>query len=188
MPILQAQSETDVPRYLGARQPDTTRLRTWEITGTSHVDANVLASVLGCSTQVNSGPEIYVMDAALASLNSWIENPADAPAKAARIETDSNGTIARDADGNARGGLRTPQLNVPVATLSGEGGSGPGFCAIAGVTKPFSLAKVTSLYGSKDAYLEQFGAAMNGTIAKGFLLKADGPAMTKAAAASWPTN
>lgn len=187
VPILQVQSETDVPKYLAARQSDTPRLRTWEIAGTSHVDANVLGSALGCTTPVNSGPEIYVMDTALAALNHWIQDPSSAPAKAGRIAVDANGVIRRDDHGNALGGIRTPQLDVPVATLSGEGGTGSGFCKIAGVTVPFSLAEVTSLYGSKSAYLAKFDASMNSAIAKGFLLQADATAMHDAASSGWPS-
>lgn len=187
VPILQVQSETDVPRYVKARQADAAHLRTWEIAGTAHVDANVLASALGCTTPVNSGPEIYVMAAALRALNTWITDPDSAPPKAARIDTGPDGAIRRDEHGNALGGVRTPQLDVPVATLSGEGGTGPGFCTIAGVTKPFSLAEVTSLYGSKDAYLAKFDASMADAITKRFLLQDDATAMRDAARSGWPT-
>lgn len=188
VPVMQVQSETDVPRYLDARQDDGAHIRTWEIAGTAHVDENVLANAMGCTTPPNSGPEIHVMAAALSELQTWIEEPTAAPPKAARIEVDAKGTITRDSHGNALGGLRTPQLDVPIATLSGEGGTGPDFCRIAGVTVPFSLAEATSLYGSKDAYLDEFKVSMNATIGKGFLLQADAPAMLDAAAAAWPTS
>ncbi len=185
VPLMQVQSETDVPKYLPARQDDSARVRTWEIAGTSHVDANVLASALGCTTPVNSGPEIYVMDAAVAALNTWVVHPSKAPPRADRIEVDHNGVIKRDAHGNALGGVRTPQLDVPIATLSGEGGQGSGFCKIAGVTKAFGPAELTSLYGSKDAYLSKFDASMSDAIHKGFLLQADASAMHDAAAKAW---
>ncbi|MBS1849073.1 MAG: hypothetical protein JST73_12425 [Actinobacteria bacterium] len=188
VPVLQVQSETDVPKYLTARQRDTAHVRTWEIAGTSHVDANVLANAMGCTSPVNSGPEVYVMDAALSALNTWMGNSADVPPTAPRIEVAADGSIERDADGNAKGGIRTPQLDVPIATLSGEGGTGPDFCKIAGTTKPFSGAKAVSLYGSKDAYMTKFDAAMADAIHKGFLLQADATAMDAAAAAAWPTS
>ena len=187
-PVMLVQSETDVPKYASARQPDTAHIRTWEIAGTSHVDNKVLGSALGCSTKVNDGPEVYVMDAALAGLNIWMANPDKAPPTAPRIELDAKGAIVRDANGNALGGLRTPQLDVPLATLSGEGGAGSGFCAIAGTTTPFSPAKVATLYGSKASFLEKFDAAANRTIAKGYLLKSDLPEMHAEAAKNYPMS
>ena len=186
-PVMLVQSETDVPRYASARQPDTAYIRTWEIAGTSHVDNKVLGSALGCSTKVNDGPEVYVMDAALAGLNSWMANPDKAPPTAPRIKLDAKGVIVRDANGNALGGLRTPQLDVPIATLSGEGGAGNGFCAIAGTTIPFSAAKVATLYGSKDAYLKKFDTVAERTIAKGYLVKSDLPEMQAEAVKNYPT-
>ncbi len=188
VPVLQVQSETDVPMYLKSRQADSTNIRTWEITGTAHVDANVLASALGCSTPVNSGPEIYVMDAALNALNTWITNPAHPPTKAPRITVNANGKIQRDAHGNALGGIRTPQLDVPIATLSGEGGQGSGFCTIAGITKTFPLATATDLYGSKAKYLAAFDTSMQRAIKRGFLLEADATDMHDAASKAWPTS
>lgn len=188
VPIFQVQAETDVPGYLEARQDDTPMVRTWEIAGTAHVDANVLASALGCSTPVNSGPQIYVMNAVLDTLNAWVHDHTKAPPAAARIEIHANGDIARDVHGNALGGVRTPQLDVPLATLSGEGGQGSGFCRIAGVTTPFTLAQVTELYGSKDEFLTDFDASMQGAVRGGFLLGADAPTMRSEAAAAWPTD
>jgi hypothetical protein len=51
-----------------------------------------------------------------------------------------------DATGNVEGGIRTPAVDVPVATLSGLGQSGSSFCFLFGTTVPFSAAKLAALY------------------------------------------
>lgn len=186
VPVLQVLAETDVELYLPARQDDTDIVRTWEIAGTAHVDSNVIASTLTCDAPVNSGPQIHVMAAALDALHTWVEDPSTPPPTAPRIDVDDTGVVVRDANGNAVGGIRTPHLDVPAATLSGMGGSGPGFCMIAGTTSPFESEKLNSLYGSRDKYLEKFEASMNDAISRGFLLVADAPTMLGGASANWP--
>jgi Alpha/beta hydrolase domain len=154
-PIIVVNTETDVIGGSllgthGARQPDTDRLRTWEIPGTSHADAylvkvagmdsgsvkpQVLAAALAPSTDFagtklskpmnfNPAPH-YVVEAALRSLDRWIAKQ-KAPPKAKPIqlsEAKSTGdvpTLAVDTHGNALGGIRTPWLDVPTALFSGK--------------------------------------------------------------------
>jgi hypothetical protein len=86
------------------------------------------------------------------NMYQWIEQGVPMP-KAPRIKRDPKATdgIARDANGNALGGLRTPWVDVPDATyLSKISQMDP----LRAGMRPFSEEKMRSLYGSRKHYLE----------------------------------
>ena len=120
-----SQTQTDLIElgYAPARQPNTAKIRTWEIAGTAHADAYTVgaaASILGCTTPVNSGPQHNVVQAAFTAFDKWVDNgtppPSPPPFKLSSTEPP---TLALDAHGNVIGGVRTPAVDVPVSTLSG---------------------------------------------------------------------
>jgi hypothetical protein len=158
-PVMVVESETDIPRYAPARQDDSAHFRSWEIAGTSHADLYMLgpasAGVLGCTLPPNSGPQHFVMHTALRDLRTWMRSPWKLPPSSPRIQLDSTGGVARDVFGNALGGIRTPQLDVPAATYSGFGNS-PGLCTLFGTTTPFTPARLAGIYGDKSTYLTYY--------------------------------
>ncbi len=194
VPVMTVQSETDVlgSGWLAARQADAGNLRLWEIAGVAHADQYIsdFGAPLGqrdlpnfkgfpCDKPYNDGPHHYVFNAALDGLNRWVAKD-KAPPAAPRLEvTGPPETAARDAFGNALGGIRTPQLDVPVATLSGIGNTsaaGP-FCGLFGVTTPFSPAQLAALYPTPKAFDKPFAAATRSAVKAGFLLQADARAL-----------
>jgi hypothetical protein len=181
-PVLIVEAEGDLIGrldYLPARQDDTDTVRLWEMAGTAHADlhtAGDIGAFLGCPEPINSGPAHYILNAALRRLDAWVATGA-VPGAAPRIEVDANGAILRDQHGNARGGIRTPPVDVPVATLSGEPQAGPVICSLFGSTKAFDLATLAAVHGSREAYLARFAAALDEAIAAGFLLEDDRAAM-----------
>ncbi len=158
-PVLVLEAETDVPRYAPARQADSATFRSWEVAGTSHADLYMLgpasAGILGCTLPVNSGPHHYIFHTALRDLRRWMIKPWRLPPTSPRVALDIAGNVARNQDGNAIGGIRTPQLDEPVATLSGFGNS-PGLCGLFGTTVPFTRSQLISRYGNVDQYRLQF--------------------------------
>jgi Alpha/beta hydrolase domain len=181
VPVMVFETETDVGpvlRYATARQPDNRRLRIWEVAGTAHADAYLLGAAGGSlcpGSEVNSGPQHYVANAAMAALLRWVED-GKAPPRAPRIRTtgDDGTTIVRDEHGIAVGGIRTPSVDAPVAVLSGESQvqSAP-LCAIFGSTTPLDAATLSSLYPTKEAYLRAFDKALDRAIDEGFVRRAD---------------
>lgn len=194
VPVLQVMTETDLyalaatsnnfaTPFPPARQPDSEWLRTWEIAGTAHADGDYLRllSIQGkrqfpgflelgaVSLAANNGPQKYVMRSALRALQTWVIDGV-APANFDVIEV-TNGAIVRDPQGNARGGLRTPQVDVPVAVLSGEGAQ------TIGKTVPFTNDVLVALYGTPAAYQRSFAAAVDRAIAAGAFLDADAPSI-----------
>ena len=127
VPVFVFETETDLGPLLDygpARQPDTDRIRTWEVAGTAHADAYVVggfARLLGCDFMVNEGPQHFVAKAALVALNRWMTEGSLPPtAPPLQLSRPDPPELARDHLGNAIGGVRTPDVDVPVAALSGE--------------------------------------------------------------------
>jgi hypothetical protein len=197
-PVLQFQTETDLfgLGFYPARQADTRRLRTWEVAGTSHVDqfeldyqvealtggtaTHIPGFPPGCAT-VNDGPQHDVLDTAYASLRSWLVR-GQAPAHGTPFAV-ASGDIARDADGNAIGGIRTPAVDVPVATYTGIGTPGRG-CFLFGTTTPFSAATLLARYPTHATYVRKVARAADRAEDKRFLLPADEKAIVDAARAA----
>jgi hypothetical protein len=211
VPVLIFETETDLTflGYFSARQPDTDRVRLWEVAGTAHADTYTLGvgntdrgdspdaaklvvttkpvpafPALTCKTPINSGPQHFVLNAAIAALNQWVRHGTPPPL-APRLDVVAGASIAivRDANGNALGGIRTPQVDVPIAALSGEGQTGSILCALFGTTEPFDTTTLTSLYPDHSAYVSAFNAATDRAVSAGFFLQPDAELM-KAAAAS----
>jgi hypothetical protein len=91
-----------------------------------------------------------------------------------------------DSHGNVLGGIRTPHVDVPVATLSGLGNSGHPISFLAGSTKPFDADMLGLLYHSKEEYLERFTAATEAAVTAGFVLPDDADEIDAIAAINSP--
>ncbi len=186
VPVMDVQTETDVLGILdsyAARQPDTDRFRLWEVPGTAHADEHLVgaanAKFFACGVPINNGPMHTVAKAALAALTTWIET-GKAPIIAPRIDVAGGSTpkIVRNGDGIALGGIRTPPVDVPVATLSGAPGpTSSTICLLVGSTKPFTAARLSQLYTSRAEYLQKYDAATDATIKAGFVLPQDRAAL-----------
>lgn len=214
VPVLVLQSETDVILLGGqrARQPDSDRVRLWEMAGAAHADTYTVSAgrhddgsltgerfaellrpttnlLIGqTETPVNSGPQQhYVAQAALDHLVRWVLEGV-APPSAPRLEVDDSGTdFHKDGRGNVLGGIRTPWVDAPVAVLSGLGQAGDSFAFLFGQTSPFDEATLSDLYpGGKDEYLERFEDSLDATIEAGFVRAEDRTEILAIAAASYP--
>jgi hypothetical protein len=212
VPVLTLQSETDVLGLgsVGARQPDSERLRLWEIAGSAHADTYLLVAsgaddgslphaalaklleptdtVFGMqmTVPINAGPQQhYVLQAALAHLDRWAGGGAPPP-EAPRLELGDGGSpLALDALGIAKGGLRSPWVDAPTAVLSGFGQSGSEFAFLFGTTRPFDAATLARLYpNGRAGFLARFQHASDEALSRGFLLEADAAEIQGVAAAT----
>jgi len=178
------------------RQPDGPKFRIWEVAGTAHVDRDMDAFVepiihrdlgfppLVCAQPMNEAPLRYLVHSAINKLNAWIAGAAVPPSAPSFIEI-AGGAVVRDVYGNARGGIRLPQLEVPTATLSGVGNAGPGSCPVAGVTHPFGAQTLSTLYRNHGSYVAPFVHATNDLRRSDLLLEYDSnDAKTRAAESS----
>jgi Alpha/beta hydrolase domain len=202
VPVLVVQTEGDlyvrVFESAKARQPDSKHFRLWEIAGTAHADtysgtaglndrgdgAAELAVLdpmqlnhgpLSCAQLVNSGPAFAVVSAAVAQLDRWVRDGTPPP-KADRIETTGPDdlVVTRDEHGNALGGIRSPFVDVPLTTPTGDANTGGALCFLFGTTTPFDAATLAALYpdGAAD-YQRQFAKSADKTVRDGFWLQAN---------------
>jgi hypothetical protein len=208
VPVLALQTETDMI-FLGsalARQDDTDLIRLWEVAGSAHADTYTLVTGMGdlgkdpaiadviltksplglftCQADVNSSPFHFVLNTAFSALNRWVRRGTPPPI-APRIEiTTTPLAIVRDAYGNAMGGIRMPQLDVPIASYSGGGNGGSLACLIFGTTSLLDEATLEALYPTHGAYVSSFQRATRAALRSGFLLRRDARLLRAWAAAS----
>ena len=209
VPVLTFETETDLTLlgYFGARQDDAKNFRLWEVAGTSHYDTyglgvgstdvgtspdvaalvvttDAVGGIIHCDSPINSGPQHWVVNAALNALARWVRT-GKAPKSAPRLDVAAGPPVAinHDANGNGLGGIRTPQVDVPIATFTGEQ-SGSILCSLFGTTTPFSPATLASLYPSHKAFVSAYGKALKRSVRAGWILKPDAKLLKKWAVGS----
>jgi hypothetical protein len=161
------------PGHAGVRRRDADRdgdrYRLYEIPGAPHAPA-----IPGCDGGGSTFPVDAFLRAALARLYRWAEL-GEAPPPAPRIELADRGVVsaaAVDEHGNARGGLRSPFVDVPLVRY--EAHSTPGaLCALAGRETPLPADDLRRRYGDVDGYLDAFTEALDEAIDDGTLLDLD---------------
>lgn len=190
--------------YHASRTPDTAHLRVWELAGAAHADNYLfggafvdsgsktsaeLARIFVPTTHtaggdlpipVNPGmPHHYVAQGAIAALDGWVRQ-GKAPARGELLRLATGGkegvvaTLAKDPEGLALGGVRTPWTDVPTIRLSGEKNSDNFLGLLVGKGEPFDKATLARLYpGGKADYLRKFTAALDSAIRKGFIVADD---------------
>ncbi|MBX3622207.1 MAG: hypothetical protein KF891_19750 [Rhizobacter sp.] len=191
-PVFQIQSEMDVNAQPDtSKAVDTGRIRYWEVAGASHSDQYLLDAVYSiserdtgqqpatCLKPASTMPFHRAQSAAYHHLVQWLRQGV-APPTAPRIKRNLLGNIQRDANGNALGGLRLPEIDVPVATYGINNFTVGSLefldlfaCTTSGSTERFSTLKLYALYPSHAAYVNQYKAAADAAVAAGYLLPAD---------------
>jgi hypothetical protein len=234
VPVLLFETEADLMTlgYVTARQAPTPEIREWETAGTAHDDTygllysrsdnlngaadtesfssmlnppkNPIPGIIDCAAPINAGSHTYELRASIAALDNWVRT-GDAPPQSPRLEVNASKTgFVTDANGNALGGIRTPQVVAPVAKLSGLGQPGsftansPGkgtssatpvvgagvLCGIFGTTVPLSASSLASLYPTHADFMKKWDAATAADVREGYLLEPDARTLDKVAAAS----
>ena len=197
VPIFVVNTETETMAYLGSRQPDTHEFRFWELAGCSHVstataplaearyrrDWGVARPVMKFAKPPNGLPTVPVMDAALAAMQRWMSEGVAPPTFAPITVTGEPPEIARDADGNALGGIRMPDFDVPLAASTGNGDGAEPLAFLYGTTIPFEAGRLAALYPSREAYLTKYRAAATRAVDAGYLLPRDAAALVALAVA-----
>lgn len=185
------------PTDLGDGQGEIDNLAAMQDPTTEPVPPGLPPSLMGlfqCREGINTGPMHWVFNAAFHWMERWVKSRGrKAPPIAPRMEAASApGVIpaefAVDEHGNARGGIRTPYVDAPIATLTGIGnGAAPGapsfsrFCDAFGVTIPFTGEELATLYPTHKSYVKAFRRATRDAVRSKFLLKRDAKLLIRAA-------
>ncbi|MGP0030945.1 MAG: alpha/beta hydrolase domain-containing protein [Acidimicrobiales bacterium] len=200
IPVMVLNTECEATSCYDVRQPDSDRFRYWEVAGASHVSLQAMESSsprlerdFGVSIpldetmqDINQVSVAPVVDAALHHLQAWVCQGTPPPVQP-RIEFDGDPPeIVRDANGIARGGIRLPQIEVPLAHNSAIQKRPDVFARLVGFHESFPVEKVRRLYGSRDGYLARFEEATRAAEAASVLLPRDVDPLVAEAAATIP--
>ena len=218
VPVFVFQTEFDISGAFTARQPDTDLFRQWEAAGTSHFDtyglligpsdtgngqgavANLAAmqnptNVPGpggqCTLPINTGGAHWLLNSAIYWLNQWVTDGTAPPiGQPLKIASTSPFAYAKDANGNTIGGVRTPQVDAPIATLAGIGNTAANsapisqFCLLFGSTVPYTPTHLSALYKNHGQFVAAWSNDIEKLVNEGFLLQPDGVELQNAAAMS----
>jgi hypothetical protein len=210
VPIVQVMSDGDValpdysfrPGYEGRRyrRDDSDmpgdRFRLYELAGVPHMGtrhapyndvslwhgtfADVRDATIG--PHMNSLPHFELYSMCLHHLVDWVSNDI-VPPRAERLEVGPDGFFAKDEHGNARGGVRCVQMDVPHSTYQPnptKADGTPSYLTV-GNDEPFGPEKLRQLYGDTATYVERFNRRLDELVAQGWLLAEDADEMRREA-------
>jgi len=189
------------------------RYRLYEIAGASHIDKSPYHSLPVFADQTLTGgnvlgtpdwpfaakctPDIpltelplmtYVFDAAFVNLDQWVRK-GTAPPRGALIELKNAGaadaSIVLDEFGHGKGGVRSPYVDVPVATYF-TNTTGPGTCPELGHKTVFDAARFTALYGSASKYASRVSQSVDALVRQHWFTESDAKKMKSEASAFRP--
>ncbi|MEN8159108.1 MAG: alpha/beta hydrolase domain-containing protein [Myxococcota bacterium] len=217
VPVVHVLSETDVASPFGgiaqgSRQADTRTYRYYEMAGATHVAihrrVDVIPGVLrlreACLNRLNThsdGPIFgaYLMNAMWKNLERQVRDGVPPP-KGKVIEIE-DGAIARDEFGNALGGLRLPEMDLPVATYQPNNTVDVDaippilvpaiplldlFCRLTGSVFPFDAETLAELYPSGRRYEKRYRQRLVNLVARRHLLPEDAAKLEAALQAPVP--
>lgn len=159
-------------------QPDTDKVRSWQIAGASHIGTKQWQQLLQKSdrdgisdslnrystTQTDHVIWLPTFAAAVMQLQTWITSGRKAKTyPSLQVE---NGTYVCDEYGNVKGGIRLPDLEVPIARYI-AGMAMP----LGGYTISFSSEQLRELYPSNDSYVQKITESALRAFEEGVILK-----------------
>jgi hypothetical protein len=188
------------------QEPNTDHFRRWEVAGAALLGyhefrevAPLQARDLGVSSSAPPAcdspplsriPWYYVVNASYDSLARWVKDnkpPTVAPdivVMEYAHAPDWHSVLLRDGYGNALGGIRLSQTEVPTATNTGVNGPAGGICRYLGSYVPFDAATLKALYRNHGTYVNQVVRVTHENQARGFIDRADAAETTREAAHS----
>lgn len=180
VPAMQLNTEFEAPFFRPNRQPDTPSYRSWEVAGASHGPAELLKIIHGKEDRDGVGSRWHAFDAAsnvswqptsdaaIHHVHRWLAGGPPPPAQPPIAFEADGKTISRDAHGNAMGGVRLPELQVPIASYRGQGTKH----FLAGETHPFATDELKRLYPNHMDYVDRVTTAAKAALAAGVILPA----------------
>ncbi|MET0182108.1 MAG: alpha/beta hydrolase domain-containing protein, partial [Caulobacterales bacterium] len=199
-PILVLATECEALDNYPVRQPDTDTFRFWEIAGATHADIaqtkdmNAIMARDGVTSPLPPVPYPnvveydYVKDAGLRWLVRWAREKTPPPRfPLIDINKTSSGTgkFVRDAEGNATGGLRLPELAAATGVHKGKNKLNP-YQALSGESILFSLADMERVHGTRENFLAMWDKTVDALLAAELALPEEAQAIRARGRRAWP--
>ena len=187
------------------------RYRLYEVAGAGHIDKFAYVGFPSLQDQTAAGnlqgtaewpfsapcePAIPLMDtpimslafnAAFANLDRWVRKGNPAP-RAPRLEVKDAGTpqasIVTDQSGHAVGGVRTPYIDVPLASFA-TNSPGPGNCREMGHKFAFDVTRLAALYGNEKSYAAKVAQSVDRLVKEHWLTEGDARRVKAESTAPW---
>jgi hypothetical protein len=150
--------------------------------GLTMPDASAMSQVMPANALSNDFIWQPLVRGAFRNLVLWTREHIKPP-QAPPIELDAGGEIVRDSYGNARGGLRMPYIEAPLAAHTGYLAAG-GYGGVMGMKTPFPPQTLSALYADHSTYLAKFSVATDRLLEGRWIFANDAAAMKAAAAVS----
>ncbi|MFN8618851.1 MAG: alpha/beta hydrolase domain-containing protein [Dehalococcoidia bacterium] len=197
VPVFVVNSELEAIACHDVRQPDGPLFRYWESAGTCHVSAQNQRDrqarldrdqvrTLPLTEGINRIPMAPIYDAAYHHMQTWLTTGTPPPSQPKVEFAGDPAEVVRDEHGIAKGGIRLPQADVPLAQNSAIPLKDDVFAYLGGSSHPFSRERIHGLYGSKDAFLAKFREAAARSVSAGVLMPRDVEPLVAEAAEGWP--
>jgi hypothetical protein len=177
-PVLALNTQSEALYYYPLRQPDTPLFTYWEIAGASHaafalssrfretaVRDGVLPAGFKVSPRVSDVSWLPTADAAIQHLHRWLNGGSPPPRSQPMMISGEPPAVAADRYGNARGGIRLPELEAPIARYTFSGALNDYF----GKREPFPAADLKPLYQTHHRYVEDVSTAAAAAEGAGFI-------------------
>ena len=180
VPILVVNSESETMMVSIVRQPDSDTFRFWEMAGTAHAggeSAELMTAVLVRDGVSDGLPVVdekntivwdYITRAGLERLIEWIDTRRP-PVSIPPITFDPAAGIARDEVGNALGGVRMPEVVVPLAIHTGMK-SQLSAAALSGESTPLPADRIRQLYPDAATFQKAWDGAVDDLADLGLVL------------------
>jgi hypothetical protein len=198
VPVMVVNSELEAIACYPVRQPDTDRFRYWESAGTCHVSLQGqnarnlkyrrdFGTDMPINPAINHIPMVPLYEAAYRHMHSWLTTGTPPPIQPRLEFAGDPPEIVRDEHGLAKGGIRLPQVEAPLATNSAIPLVPDDIYALLGGSSyPFPPEKIRTLYGSRETFLQRFEAAARKAQDAGVLLPRDAAALIAEAGEQYP--
>ena len=205
-PVVAVVAQGEVVASLPFRRADADgpngRYRLYEIAGAAHIDKfaydtlPVFADEIAAAGSAQGSPEWpfnamcdppiplstnpllkYSYDAALMNLDQWARKGVAPPHEERMLVTDGPmPALVLDENSHAKGGVRSPWVDVPVATYTTTS-PGPGTCAELAHTIPFTADRIKALYPSSQDYSKKVAADVDALVKAHWFTESDGKKM-----------
>jgi hypothetical protein len=189
VPVVVVNSEFEALALHLAGALDAAFIRYWEVAGTPHGVTRKSDLPNGRGWIPNTLRFNPVAESAIRHVRRWVAQGRPAPSfPRIEVEAGQPPRLRRDAHGNALGGIRLPELEVPVAEYRGAA-TGTGLPPLFGAARPFGEEQLAAMYPSREAFGVQWRQAVDALVASEAIREEDAVAMVQRLdAMRWPTD